>query len=80
MALGGLIGDRASKTGEGIPALRRIPILGSLFGVKGRDSTRTELLVLITPKVVRDWQDAREVSYELGSRMRSLAPLSSKIQ
>ena len=80
VALGGLIGDRASKTGEGIPALRRIPILGSLFGVKGRDSTRTELLVLITPKVVRDWQDAQEVSYELGNRMRSLAPLSPKIQ
>ena len=38
VALGGLIADRASKTGRGIPSLRKIPVLGSLFGVKGRDS------------------------------------------
>jgi general secretion pathway protein D len=80
VALGGLIADRASKTGRGLPALRRIPVLGPLFGVKGRDSTRTELLVFLTPRVIRDWQDARDVSYELSSRMRSLTPLGAKIQ
>ena len=35
VALGGLIGDRASKSGRGLPALRRIPVIGPLFGVKG---------------------------------------------
>jgi general secretion pathway protein D len=80
VALGGLIGDRASKSGRGLPALRRIPVIGPLFGVKGRDSARTELLVLLTPRVIRDWHDAREVGYELGSRMRSLTPLGAKIQ
>jgi general secretion pathway protein D len=80
VALGGLIADRASKTGRGIPALRRMPVLGSLFGVKGRDSTRTELLVFLTPRVIRDWQDARDISSELSSRMRSLTPLGAKVQ
>ena len=80
VALGGLIADRASKTGRGIPALRRMPVLGSLFGVKGRDSTRTELLVFLTPRVIRDWRDARDVSSELSSRMRSLTPLGAKVQ
>jgi len=80
VTLGGLIADRASKTGRGIPALRRMPVVGSLFGVKGRDSTRTELLVFLTPRVIRDWQDARDVSSELSSRMRSLAPLGAKVQ
>ena len=80
VTLGGLIADRASKTGRGVPALRRMPVLGSLFGVKGRDSTRTELLVFLTPRVIRDWQDAREVSSELSSRMRSLTPLGAKVQ
>jgi general secretion pathway protein D len=80
VALGGLIADRASKTGRGIPALRRMPVVGSLFGVKGRDSTRTELLVFLTPRVIRDWQDARDVSSELSSRMRSLTPLGAKVQ
>ena len=80
VALGGLIADRASKTGAGIPGFRRLPVIGPLFGTRGKDSTRTELLVLLTPRVVHDWNDAREVSYELGSRMRSLAPLGAKIQ
>jgi len=80
VALGGLIADRASKTGRGIPSLRKIPVLGSLFGVKGRDSSRTELLVFLTPRVIRNWQDANDVSSELSSRMRSLTPLGAKIQ
>jgi general secretion pathway protein D len=80
VTLGGLIADRASKTGQGIPAFRRIPVVGSLFGVKGRDSTRTELLVFLTPRVIRDSQDARDVSSELSSRMRSLTPLGAKVQ
>jgi general secretion pathway protein D len=80
VALGGLIADRASKTGQGIPALRKWPVLGPLFGVRGKDSTRTELLVFLTPRVIRDWRDAREVSSELSSRMRSLAPLGAKVQ
>lgn len=80
VALGGLIAEKEADTGEGIPALRRIPVLGALFGVKGRENTRTELLVILNPKVIRDPEEAREVSYELGNRMRSLIPLGEKIQ
>jgi general secretion pathway protein D len=80
VALGGLISDRETKGGQGLPALRRIPVFGSLFGTKGRDSARTELLVLLTPKVIRDSEEAREVTYEIGTRMRALVPLGSKIQ
>jgi general secretion pathway protein D len=80
VTLGGLIADRASKSGQGIPALRKWPLVGPLFGVRGRDSTRTELLVFLTPRVIRDWRDARDVSTELSSRMRSLAPLGAKVQ
>jgi general secretion pathway protein D len=80
VALGGLIADRESKGGTGIPALRRIPVFGSLFGTKGKDSSRTELLVLLTPRVIRDSQEAREVTYEIGTRMRSIVPLGAKIQ
>jgi general secretion pathway protein D len=80
VALGGLISDRESQGGTGIPALRRIPVVGSLFGTKGKDSSRTELLVLLTPRVIRDSQEARDVTYEIGTRMRSIVPLGAKIQ
>jgi general secretion pathway protein D len=80
VALGGLIADRESKGGQGIPALRRIPVLGTLFGTKGRDSQRTELLVLLTPRIIRDSQEAQDITYEIGTRMRAIVPLGAKIQ
>ena len=80
VALGGLIAERETKSGSGLPALRRIPVLGSLFGVKGKDFVRSEILVLLTPKVIRDTYEARQVTYELGTRMRSIVPLGSRIQ
>jgi general secretion pathway protein D len=80
VALGGLIQDKETKSGGGIPALRRLPVVGTLFGTKGKDSARTELLVLLTPRVVQNSEEQREVTYEIGTRMRSLVPLGAKIQ
>lgn len=80
VALGGLIADREMKGGQGLPLLRRIPVLGSLFGTKGRDSQRTELLVLLTPRVIRDSQQAEDITYEMGTRMRAIVPLGAKVQ
>jgi general secretion pathway protein D len=51
--LGGLIQDRLALTDRGVPVLKNVPVLGSLFGVKGSDVQRTELLVLLTPRVIR---------------------------
>jgi general secretion pathway protein D len=80
VALGGLISEREAKGGLGIPAIRRIPVLGSLFGTKSKDSTRREIIVLLTPRLIRDPHDAREITYELGERMRSIVPLGAAIQ
>jgi general secretion pathway protein D len=73
IVLGGLIRDNATTGRSGIPFLQDIPILGSLFGTTGGNSTRTELLVVITPRVVRSDQDVREVSNELRDRMKSFS-------
>lgn len=51
--LGGLIQDRLDKTEEGVPKLSRVPVLGGLFSQKTSQAVRTELVVLITPRVVR---------------------------
>ena len=80
VALGGLISETEAKGGQGLPAFRRIPVLGSLFGTKSKDSRRTEIIVLLTPRVIRDSWDARELTYELGERMRAIVPLGAAIQ
>ena len=49
----------------GVPLLSEIPILGNLFKTTTDATRRTELLVLLTPRVVRDRHDARVVTDEL---------------
>lgn len=74
VVLGGLIRDNGTDGSSGIPGLSEIPVLGALFGKKSREGNRTELLVVITPRVARTDQDARAVSQELRERLRGLYP------
>ena len=79
VALGGLIRDRTEESEEGLPLLSQIPILGNLFKTTSDLSTRTELLVLITPRVVRNQNEAKEVTDELRRRMHTVVPLELEI-
>ena len=80
VALGGLIEEKENKTSTGIPFLSRIPILGALFGSKSDTNERTELLILITPRVIRNQREARVVTEELRKRVRALIPLDERIK
>ena len=73
--LAGLITDGSSKTSSGIPGLSRIPVLGGLFGQQGTSKSRDELILLITPTVVRNPMEARELTDEYGRRFRALDPI-----
>jgi general secretion pathway protein D len=70
IALGGLIRDRRNDGSSGIPLLKDVPIFGNLFKTTTETTTRTELLVLITPQVVRSPTDIRRVTQELRDRLR----------
>ena len=76
ISLAGLISDKKTEANNGIPGLQDIPILGSLFSTKDHATARTELLILITPRVVYDQGDARALTDEL---RRKLAPSASLI-
>ena len=79
VALGGLIRDRDFDTKVGLPILHRIPILGALFGRTEETVLRTELLVLLTPRVAGSQSDARAITDELRRRMRNLDPLIDRV-
>lgn len=76
IALGGLIEDTRTESITGIPLLADIPVLGNLFKTTTDRIDRTELLVLLTPRVVRDLQDARDVTTELRERLTGLDVLT----
>jgi general secretion pathway protein D len=72
IVMGGLIRDRTENNDSGIPLLKDIPIIGKAFSTTNRNSRRTELLLVMTPRVVRTDVDVREVSEELRDRLRGL--------
>lgn len=69
VVLGGLIQDSQTEGVSGVPLLSDIPLLGNLFKTTTKSAFRTELLVLITPTVVRNQFEAAKVTDELRRRM-----------
>ncbi|EHS52675.1 type II and III secretion system protein [Rhizobium sp. PDO1-076] len=63
--LGGLIQDRSEKTMSGVPGLSKIPVIGKMFQQTGSVQARTELLVMITPRVVRRSLQLDSITQEL---------------
>jgi general secretion pathway protein D len=80
LVLGGLIRDNSTNGKSGLPMLQDIPIIGNLFGTNSSSTNRTELVVLITPRVVRTVQDVREIGEDLKERMKALFPASASAQ
>ncbi|MGN6328591.1 MAG: type II secretion system secretin GspD [Rhodanobacter sp.] len=76
--LGGLIRQDEGNTDTGIPGLNRIPLVGRLFGSTDRHRNRSELIVLITPRVIGSSEDARRVTDEYQTKFESLAPLRAE--
>lgn len=74
IALGGLIRSRREQGTGGVPLLREIPVLGEAFKFHESADRRTELLILITPRVVRSSSEIRHVTEELRDRLRFLSP------
>ena len=52
--------------------MSKIPGVGNLFGSTNNSNVKTELLVLISPKIIKNSNDARAVAEELSSRIEQL--------
>jgi len=76
VALGGLIQERNTVGRNSMPVLGDIPVLGNAFGTKDDQIGRTELLIIIRPRVVRDGEEAQRATDEYRSRIKLEAPRS----
>lgn len=59
MVIGGLLNSDDAKTIQKVPLLGSIPLLGELFKYHNNSHTRTEIVVLITPRIVSEETPAR---------------------
>jgi len=69
VVLGGMIQNQVTATTNKIPLLGDIPILGSLFKSKNKTQTKTELLVFLTPTVIRDVAEAKKLYQKTQNEM-----------
>ncbi len=72
IVLGGLIQDRRNLRRDGVPFFSKIPYIGPLFGSTDKQLDRTELVVLITPRVVQRQQDARDITREFKRKLTGI--------
>ncbi|MGJ4731096.1 type II secretion system secretin GspD, partial [Luteimonas sp. SDU101] len=78
--LAGLIRDQVGRGSAGFPGLSRIPVLGGLFGRQTSSTARTEVIILLTPTIIRDVNEARTLTDEYSRRFRAMEPLNRATQ
>lgn len=76
LVVAGLIQDRGDKSNQGVPVLKDVPIFGTLFGTQKNQTDKTELLIAITPFVVRNKNEAEKITREF---RESLADLKQRM-
>ncbi|MCX8031281.1 MAG: hypothetical protein N3A59_06875 [Thermodesulfovibrionales bacterium] len=72
IVIGGLIREDIQFSREGLPILSKIPLLGYLFGSTTDKNTRTELIMLLTPHVIKNQAEATELTHDHIERLQGV--------
>jgi general secretion pathway protein D len=72
VVLGGLIDDTREEGKQGIPGLYGLPVVGPLFGERVKSAGRTELVVVLTPRVISSDADIQEVTEDFRGKLKGL--------
>jgi len=75
VAIAGLIRDSEGSTRSGFPLLSDIPIIGSLFGTTSKRKQRSELVILITPHVIKDPDEHETFTREFKDSLKNIRKL-----
>lgn len=78
IVMGGLISQNDTIAKNGVPFFSRIPVIGSAFGKHKKTRDKTELMVLITPTVVENAEQARALTLEYAKKFEGLKPIKGK--
>ena len=72
IVIGGLISDEMSARESRVPYLADIPVIGALFKNTDRNKRKINLLIFLTPHIIKNEQDAAEVSIAGRDRFRNI--------
>ena len=77
--LAGLISENSQQTRSGIPGLREIKFLGDIFGNTSSTKSRSEIIIFIKTQMIRNGQDASNVTEEFRDKLQTMRGGSSII-
>ena len=77
MIIGGIMQDNKTETINRVPILSSLPFIGNLFKRKEITSTKTELIVFITPHIIRNPEDANKLQTSYGNKLLQNATMNS---
>jgi len=80
VVIGGIIDDQITHERRGVPFMMDIPFLGVAFRSDSDMTKRTELILLITPYVIRNRDEARNVTEDFSSRIEGFKRLREAMQ
>jgi len=72
IVLGGLVKERKSLDRSGLPWFYKIPIIGWIYGSRADSVSRNELLIFITPRVIRSVEEGIQLSRDFEERVGQL--------
>ncbi len=72
LVIGGIITDSKSRSRTGLPYLMDLPVIGRFFSTTRDEIDRTELIMMITPNVIRNRDESRSVTEEFKSKLSTL--------
>jgi general secretion pathway protein D len=78
VVLAGLIRENNGRSTRGLPLLSKIPVLGAIFGTQSYNRARTELVMVVTPRIVSDVAQARAATDELRRKLPALEGMMPK--
>lgn len=72
VAIGGMIQETNGSSSSGFPVLHKIPLIGAAFGERNNSHARSELIVLLTPRVIYDTNQISDASDEIKDQLKKL--------
>ncbi len=70
--LGGMMSDSVTDSESKVPLLGDIPLLGNLFKTRSKDKTKTELIIMLTPKILTSGDEAARITNEIRKSIKWL--------
>jgi general secretion pathway protein D len=72
LVLGGIITERKDTVRSGLPLLSDLPLIGYLFGTTTDTLQRKELILMVTPHVISNYEEADELTREAKEKVKGI--------